>query len=142
MNYTYTARRGLGCILFTLISCGRGQTIAEKGPENTSSQPQVCADLAFPLEGLSHPDSLARRCEIVRLAVGAIADGRAEPEFAPSDTARISSAMVTYFAFRDTSGKTVDPYWSVDFVIEDLSYRASVHIYPSTGRVTVGRTHN
>jgi len=83
----------------------------------------------------------AERCALVETALHAIAEESTSVAVPPVDTTKITSAMVTYFAFKDTSGASLPEYWSIDFSVKDLAYDASVHIYPGTGRIAIGRVH-
>lgn len=139
-HYSSLTSIGLSCLV--VLSCSRVDRSAEVSERpSVAGQVQTCTGLAFPITGSPSGASAKKRCDLVESAVRAIAEGKARPDFSPGDTSRITSAMVTYFEFRDTSEKPAARYWSVDFALRDLPYDASVHIYPDSGKITTGRVH-
>jgi hypothetical protein len=84
-----------------------------------------------------------QRCALVEAGFGAIASGLAASSgVVVSDTGKIRGATITRFAFRDTSERAGNTYWSIDYDIGDPVRGPTVHIDASTGKVTAGLAPN
>ena len=127
-------------VCISAFGCQAKSTSRPAHQAEASAEVQQCTRLAFPIMGQPGRLTAAQRCALVETALHAIATGNMSTD-SSVDTARITSAMVTYFAFKDTSGTPLPPYWSIDFSVKNVPYDASVHIYPTTGRITTGRVH-
>lgn len=126
--------------IFTLsTACDLGNRQDERSVQNSESVAE-CSEFPFPVVSPAGEKASPQKCDLVRRALDAIARGQGNPEFAPADTSQIVSASVSRFAFKDTTERSLEPYWSVDFRMRNRSRDASVHITES-GALSAGAVH-
>jgi hypothetical protein len=113
----------------------------ESGDEPDSSHHQ-CPGRQWKVE-VFLPDSLGglQACNLVEIALRAIAATTGDTGLSTADTAHVSSVLVAPMGIVDERGVASD-YWGIEFRMDHEQYNAQVEIDRSTGAVTAHRTHS